>query len=239
MVKHCKVPLTVQYTAAPGIDSSCYIQSAHDQKPTADTSILNLNVTSPAFYSRLVHYACMRDVFEGEFLCAGQKNQTVHFDDISLLTQLFSSEGKKSVTVNRESSSLLSWADTLRWDILRRLRCPPPDVAYADPVEGSWSKALPHEIRPKLLSSLDDFVIQSYFGSATYRRIAVKQFISQRCFYGITSITSILDIGFRFSLLYWTWVKMFGSMQRVLLIRDAVQILSFSVIHAWALLKGV
>ncbi|KAK5013201.1 hypothetical protein LTR60_003992, partial [Cryomyces antarcticus] len=162
---------------------------------------LNIKILSPAFYSRFVHYAHTSEAFDRECLCTDEKNQTVSVSDARLLNNLLST-GKPPV-----SAALPTYLfDGLRWDMMRRLRCPPAAPAYPPPLISDANTAV-KDIRSLALSPVDRFVRDHCADAWLYRRKVTELFLAQRFAFGFTVVVGAADLLFRLLLIclaqYW------------------------------------
>jgi hypothetical protein len=197
-----------------------------------------IRVLTPAFYSRLVHYAYTSEVFDRECIFTDEKNRTLWISRPQLLALLLSpSRSTQDQTVVQRSM-----LDRLRWNLLRKLRCPPAEPAYYP------TPQLPNfhvdDIRALPFSGLDEFVRrpsgQVYAGE--YRRAVTKLFLAQRYFQGFTEIVSMLDVIVRILLCYAGASQLVGAGQVTdtrwvswELLKPA---LAVSACHAYEFLKG-
>ena len=199
---------------------------------------LVIRVLTPVFYSRFVHYAYTSEAFDRECIFTDEKNRTLWISRPQLLALLLSpSRPSQDQAVVRRSM-----LDRLRWNILRKLRCPPAEPAY------NPTPQLPSfhvdDIRALPFSAVDEFVRrpsgQMYAGA--YRRAVTKLFLAQRYFLGFTEMISMLDVIVRMVLCYAGASQLVGAQQVTdtrwvswELLRPA---LAVSACHAYEFLKG-
>jgi hypothetical protein len=199
---------------------------------------LVIRILTPAFYSRFVHYAYTSEAFDRECIFTDEKNRTLWISRPQLLALLLS----PSRPTNGQAVVHRSTLDRLRWNMLRKLRCPPAEPAY-NPTPHMPSFHV-DDIRALPFSGLDDFVRrpsgQVYAGE--YRRAATKLFLAQRFFLGFTEIVSMLDLAVRVLLCYAGASQLVGAQQVTdtrwvswELLRPA---LAVSACHAYEFLKG-
>lgn len=228
LVVNCDSPVKVVYRPAPGLGSSVELCSQYgsDTRPQ-----MEIDVTSPAFYTRFVHYAHSTEAFDREFLCTDNRNRTITVSDPRLLTLVFAPEDQHLA----DGSHVDGMLESLRWAFLRNVRCPPASGAY--PEVKKTVSALGEDIRPKPYSSLDRFVMNRCSDAALYRRTATKLFLSQKWFFGLDLVVTGLDVILRFCMLKLVWSSAFGAS---LTTTPSIQghLLLSQLIHAWAALKG-
>jgi len=234
LVECSAVPLSVAYNAAPGITSSCRLDSAHEGLHGPLKDVLEVSISSPAFYSRFIHYDGAAEALDREFSSAEMKNRTILVVNARLLTALYASE-TKCISELALSESFLTWSDVIRWHLLRRLRCPPTAVAYPKAHEGASQQ---NDFGAKTFSALDAFVIRYCKDAAQYRRTATELFIAQRWCWGLTFLPTSVDFLIRFFLLKWTLTKVFDMLHTSNVMSVLFRILCVSVIHVWGIAKG-
>ena len=200
-VEHIDTPFRLEYQPAhaDGRDIEMYSPGftyEEDHKRT-----LTIQVLSPAFYSRFVHYAHAKEAFDREYLAADEKNRTLVIKNPSLLPILLDAIQKAVSQSKAQTQSTLS---TLRWSLLSRLRCPPPSVAH--PSNNSPEYEIT-DIRSFRDSELDSHAKTRSKESTVYRRIVTKLFLAQRFALGIPAAISAVDWLFRVLLL---WMSMYA-----------------------------
>ncbi|KAF2485269.1 hypothetical protein BDY17DRAFT_241670, partial [Neohortaea acidophila] len=151
---------------------------------------LTLRVSSPAFYSRFVHYAHVQEAFDRESLSTDEKNRTLIIENQALLPTLL-----KAIQTTEQQNAKLPTPTTLidrpRWSILKALRCPPSSPSYPNPTTTTTIS----DIRTLPQSPLDTYIQQHQPApeAGTYRRIATKLFLAQRFAFGIPALVTALD----------------------------------------------
>jgi hypothetical protein len=155
---------------------------------------LSIKVLSPAFYSRFVHYAHAQEAFDREALATDEKNRTLIVEPAHLLPILL--DAIKTATPRDQKSLRSNPLETLRWSLLRHLRCPPASPAYPSTLPDPTTTAT--DIRTFPRSELDAFAQHSsYISSAAYRRTCTKLFLAQRFTLGFPVLVTALDFLFR------------------------------------------
>jgi DUF1365 family protein len=200
--------LRVIYQAAHHSDSELVLYSSGYLREKEHERTLTVKILSPAFYSRFVHYSHAKEAFDREALATDEKNRTLLIEPPHLLPILL--DAMKQATVSDTSTSTAtvpsSPLDTLRWAILRKLRCPPAAPAYPPPSDPSTTIT---DIRTHPLSELDIFTrsnnstttSSNTLDSSHYRRILTKLFLAQRFALGLPVLITALDLLFRGSIL--------------------------------------
>lgn len=175
------------------------VKTTHERGRDRNFNRLEIRVTTPVFYSRFVHYAHTSEAFDRECLFTDEKNRTLWISQPEVLPKLL----PRSRSVHVKDGSLpvkRSYLDELRWNLLRKLRCPPPEPAYSvTPKSAEFDIG---DIRMLPFSDLDNFV-RSRAGSAyagAYRRLATKIFLAQRFALGLVEIIDFLDFILRLML---------------------------------------
>jgi len=224
----------VAYNAAPGITSSCRLNSTHENLQGPLKDVLEVSVSSPAFYSRFVHYDDVAEALDRESSRAETKNRTISVVNASLLTILYASETKCTSKL-ASTEKMLTRSDAIRWDLLRRLRCPPKAVAYPEAHVGASQK---NEFRAQKFSALDAYVIRYCKDAAQYRRTATELFLAQRWCWGLTFLSTGVDVLIRFLVLKWTLTNAFDMLHTSNVMSVMVRILCVNAIHVWGVAKG-
>ena len=204
---------------------------------------LTIQILSPAFYCRFVHYAHAKEAFDRECLATDEKNRTLAIKMSNALPVLLDAMQKRSPQDKRRQGFL----EQVRWSWLRRLRCPPPAASYIEMPN-------PHpgydvtDIRTFNDSEIDEFIKQHCEDAGTYRRTATKLFLAQRFALGAPTLVAALDWLLRGALLL---ASMYCTdrlntldvlMPRALDVEgvwtlSAALVLSNSV-HLWSFIKG-
>ncbi|KAK3709109.1 hypothetical protein LTR37_011088 [Vermiconidia calcicola] len=146
---------------------------------------LTLQITSPAFYSRFVHYAHAKEAFDREGIATNEKNRTLIVESPHLLPVLLGGMGE----IRRHQQELPRQSlDNIRWALLRRLRCAPPPASYPETSAYNIS-----DIRSFGDSELDVFVKSRNEDAASYRRLVTQVFLATRLAFGTPALISALD----------------------------------------------
>jgi hypothetical protein len=204
---------------------------------------LEIHVLTPAFYSRLVHYASTAEAFDRECIFTDEKNRTCWISRPELLAQLISQS--RAVLSGNTPLSGRGQLNKFQWSLLERLRCAPAEPAYNTTPKNSESNLV--DIRPARLSDLDNFVIsqqgKTYTGE--YRRIVTKLFLAQRFCFGFPQVITLVDVMLRISLCYLAARQMSSSSEFTLSTLLIWEWWSLSTVigavtanHAYGLLKG-
>lgn len=183
-------PLRLIYKPLFGMGPTCvFISKTYALQ---DDRTITIEVTSPVFYSRFVHYAHPLEAFDVEFLGTDAKNRTVDVVKPHLLTSLFK-KGQESTTQIQDLKGL----DKSRWAVMQLLRCRPASQAYNPTPDASNAKMKRGDIRRLPLSPLDVFVMSYCKDAAMYRRNATRLFLAQRYAFGVAEIVGLLEISLR------------------------------------------
>ena len=130
-VENTDKPLRVIYEPAHSEGGEIVLYSPSFTYEEDHKSTLTIQVLSPAFYSRFIHYAHAKEAFDRECLATDDKNRTVSIEGAQSLPALLSAlqdvaqEEKKTKTKTQTSVP-----DRIRWSVLKRLRCPPAAASY-------------------------------------------------------------------------------------------------------------
>ncbi|KAF1830859.1 hypothetical protein BDW02DRAFT_506587 [Decorospora gaudefroyi] len=169
------------------------------ERPTKN---LEIRVLTPAFYSRLIHYAYTSEAIDRECIFTDERNRTLWMCRPQLLPLLLSEPSSVRTKEEDIPAGRRSYLDELRWMLLRILRCSPADPAYAITPQSSSFNI--DDIRARPYSELDNFVrsslAQVYAGE--YRRIVTKLFLAQRFCFGFSEIVGLVDLILRVFLCY-------------------------------------
>lgn len=242
-MEQAEKPLRLIYEPAHSNGEEIVMYSSHFTYEEDHGRTLTLKVTSPAFYSRFVHYAHAKEAFDREALSQDEKNRTLVIQSPHLLPVLLGSmQSKATKTVHNQTR-----LESFRWSLLRRLRCPPPDPSYTE-INAVHQDYRVTDIRSFRASELDEFVKTRGEDESVYRRIVTKQFLAQRIALGIPQLLSAIDLLFRALLIFATIFRSerndaidvfrprnydigdFGSFAVTLVLANAV--------HVWSLVKG-
>lgn len=161
---------------------------------------LTIKVLSPAFYSRFVHYSYAQEAFDREALATDEKNRTVIVEPPHLLPILLDAIKQAISTPQPSPSTTTNPLTSLRWALLRHLRCPPAAPAYPSTIPDPSTTTT--DIRTFPRSELDAFARHSASReSEAYRRTCTKLFLAQRFTLGFPVLVTVLDVLFRALLL--------------------------------------
>ena len=194
-VEHIDTPFRLIYQPAHAEGRDTVIYSPGFTYEEEHRRTLTVQILSPAFYSRFVHYAHAKEAFDREYLATDEKNRTLVIKNPSLLPTLLDAMQKIGSQSKGRSQVTLS---TLRWSLLSRLRCPPPDASYSS--NNSPENGIT-DIRSFRGSEFDSYVKLQTQESTLYCRIVTKLFLAQRFALGIPGVLSAVDRLFRVSLL--------------------------------------
>jgi DUF1365 family protein len=210
--------LRVIYQAAHHSDSELVLYSSGYLREKEHERTLTVKILSPAFYSRFAHYSHAKEAFDREALATDEKNRTLLIEPPHLLPILLDAMKQATIsdlstTPNSPSSSSSSSPlssrllpnnplSSLRWTILRKLRCPPAAPAYPSPNTPQTDPLTTiTDIRTHPLSELDLFTRTNSATSSHYRRTLTKLFLAQCFTLGLPVLITALDILFRGSIL--------------------------------------
>lgn len=251
-VSCAKTPVRVVYRAAHSARGEMVLESSHEwSKIGRQESPLGLNITSPAFYSRFVHYVHAKEAFDRECLFTDEKNKTLQISSPALLPILL--EGMHAQRKAMAESAIRSGRgpiDVLRWSLLRRLRCPPAMQSYGESYLESKSVGDYHiaDIRPRPYSEIDG----SSSNSATYRRLVTQLFVAERFGAGFPAVVVLYDRVLRWMLIFLAVWCCGRTKQRCVDLwaiatwtsvpyawRASLLLLTVNALHFWAFIKGV
>jgi hypothetical protein len=195
-MQHNETPFRLIYRPAHADGEDVMLYSPGFTYEEDHSRTLTLQIVSPAFYSRFVHYSHAKEAFDREYLATDEKNRTLLIENTSLLPVLLDAIQKRKYQVKWRNQTTLS---RLRWSTLRRLRCPPTVASYK-----SNEQSLDYEItdiRSFRDSDLDSYVKSQSKAQSFYCRIVTKLFLAQRFAFGVPAFITALDWMFRLSLL--------------------------------------
>ncbi len=203
----CVQDVTLQYTAPRDIHPTERMLFNAGIPPngnrTEDAAILELRVSSPAFYTEFVQHALTEGAFSMKMLRAPEAERKVWVSEPELLTTILPDQG--DCTVNWQGMHRLKWLDQWRWSILRRLRHlhevrrPESDKAssrtVAERVSGTTTRKLS-------FSSMDVFVLDCCTPEEMqqYLQAVSKVLVSQIVAHGSTGLLDLYDLIVRFFL---------------------------------------
>lgn len=178
------------------------IASTHVEAREIVPKRLEIRVLTPVFYSRFVHYAHTWEAFDREGIFTDERNRTLWISNPELLPLLLQ-KPRVPVSENYKSSRVKrSRLEDMMWSLLKRLRCPPPQVAY--PVATRLPSFNADDIRAIPFSDVDIFVrsLHGRSSAALYRRTVMRMFLAQRFTFGFIGLVDALDLAFRILLCY-------------------------------------
>ncbi|KNG51685.1 dna-binding wrky domain-containing protein [Stemphylium lycopersici] len=120
---------------------------------------IEIRVLTPAFYSRSIHYTYTSEAIDRECIFTDERNRTLWLCRPKLLPLLLSEQSSVHIEDEETEPVGRSYLDELRWMLLRKLRCPPPDQAYSMTPRSSAINV--DDIRSRPYSELDRFVRSS------------------------------------------------------------------------------
>ncbi|KAI5367378.1 hypothetical protein Slin15195_G025050 [Septoria linicola] len=245
-VEHAERPLRVIYEPAHHHSEEIVLYSSNFTYKEDHASTLTLKVTSPAFYSRFVHYAHAKEAFDRECLFTDEKNRTLSIDGAQALPDLLHAM-KHASRVAPDHSGPLSAEEVLRWALLRRLRCPPTAASYPESARRASDQYTMHDIRSFHFSEMDHYVQQTKH-KRDYRRKVLKLFLAERFAMGVPILITFWDCVLRgMMLLAAMWFCDNARVWDILRARpfhkadlwtSGTAILLANSIHLWSLVKG-
>ncbi|KAF2683104.1 DUF1365-domain-containing protein [Lentithecium fluviatile CBS 122367] len=200
-------PFSLNYQTAIPDNPHQTITTPHQCDRDRNVNNLDIRITTPAFYSRFVHYAHTSEAFDRECLFTDGKNRTLWISQPELLPLLLPKSGSGDTHTNTSNEKAeRGHLDELRWTILRKLRCPPAEPAYVvTPKSDTFDIG---DIRTMQYSELDHFM-RGPGGRAfarDYRRMVTNIFLAQRFALGFMEVIDLLDFGVR-AVLCWVGAK--------------------------------
>lgn len=205
---------------------------------------LTIKVLSPAFYSRLVHYAHIKEAFDRECLATEEKNRTVVVRSPQLLPIFLQAVTQRRATWTSHSRSL---PEQIRWSLVRRLRCSPPAQSYSQARETPSAYTV-SDIRNLQDSELDRFVRHEGESVSGYQRIELKLFLAQRFAFGVPAFVSAADWMLRAVMLLGALycssyviaidVLRWNGLEQEDVAPSLVLLLLANSVHLWSFVKG-
>ncbi|OJD34803.1 dna-binding wrky domain-containing protein [Diplodia corticola] len=236
LVSRTDQSVRVSYTPAPGLGEPHEFFSSSAKEDQSSKS-LEINVTSPAFYSRFVHYYHTSEALDRESLFADEKNKTAWISNPQALKLLPLNRPRYVEPPQLKFSRARS---AIGWHLLRRLRCPPAAPSYPASVQGSDPAFVREDIRPKGFATCDEYVMRNCHDAWLYKRCLLKLFLAQRFGLGFTEMVDLLDLIVRVCLI----VGVLSVVSSDLQARGAEdagsavpKILGLNTVHAWSLIK--
>ncbi|KAM5352434.1 hypothetical protein ACJ41O_005157 [Fusarium nematophilum] len=188
LVRQSTAPISVKYIpsgVSEVVEEVFRSPSAVDSPVPTDH--LEIQILTPVFYSRFIHYA---HDFEAIF-CELTESCTLSVDNPELLPKIF----LKRTGPPLQASSLV---DYLCFQLIKSLRRRPGKIerplTSADPVSSSPSQAL--DIRGFRMSSMDAFVLEQddVRLKKAYRAAAARLFIADRVAFGSTDLLDMMEL---------------------------------------------
>jgi len=233
-------PITVTYKPAPGLASQQEYQFQQKGHNSDAGPIIEVEVLTPAFYSRMVHYTSNRILLLEEALPVESRNRTLFVSDLDSLTALLDSAIE--ITEAPRVFCHMPLIDRLRWKGLRLLRCKSPSQSFPN----HTSDGAEHNEKQQSadFTLLDQHAAQDCFNGEPYRRNVTQLFLAQRYAGGFPGLISLFDLSAR------AMLTMFGLSMALSLVdppkttdisdlESTMKFMLFNAVHGWAFLKGV
>jgi DUF1365 family protein len=203
IVDNAQSSVMLSYRPAPGTGTSAEIVLRSPSATEKADQTCDLDILSPAFYSRFVHYAHTSEAVDREFLCTDVRNRTISIHNAACLGMLFQTQGTASKAVHTSKGrSLLT---RVLWQLMRRLRCAAAVQSYTEAdTKMTHGQAISKDIRALPLSNLDLFVLQTSTNAFDYRRTVTNLFLAQRFAFGLTAIINTAEFMLKLALIYGT-----------------------------------
>ncbi|KAL1792873.1 hypothetical protein ACET3X_009380 [Alternaria dauci] len=153
LVEEAEVDFDITFKASiPDVPTEM-VCSTHVPGQTRPRKNMEIRVLTPAFYSRLVHYTYTSEAIDRECVFTDERNRTLWMCRPQLLPLLLSERSSIRLEEKDALSIRGSYLDELRWLLLKKLRSPPADPAYA--VTPQSSAVNVDDIRARPFSELD------------------------------------------------------------------------------------
>ncbi|KAK3073763.1 hypothetical protein LTR53_004343 [Teratosphaeriaceae sp. CCFEE 6253] len=209
---------------------------------------VTLELLSPAFYSRMVHYSDLDTALNRECCPHDMKNRTARIEELALLPKPRTKRYEATIpaTAERNLSASFSMLEQVRWACMRRLRCPPAKYAYPESASNGLNiLAVTHPAA----SEMDEFIRAQCSDADVYRRIATKLFLAQRFSFGVPGLLDALDLLFRSALLLASMIYCDHAQAPIDILRPrqlelgdvrigVVMLALANSVHIWSFLKG-
>ena len=211
-------------------------------------STIQLNVLTPAFYSRFVHYAHASEAFDRECLCTDELNRTLWVSNAELLPILLSGLSKPTLDERPEHHQLDygTVLDRFRWAMLRKLRCSPSAPSYSAN-QAKDSLTFKQDIRAMPYSEFDRYVRANLEDSWIYRRSVTTLFLAQRLAFGFEGLIQGFELLLRFALVLLVWrytsnasmisTNVFPDWTLSPTLAQGYELLLVNLVHIWACVK--
>lgn len=208
LVNQTEYPFQIMFKNSSDKNVPHFISTTRVPDHDRPRQYIEIRVLTPAFYSRLIHYTYTSEAIDRECIFTDERNRTLWLCRPKLLPLLLSEQSSVHIEDEETEPVGRSYLDELRWMLLRKLRCPPPDQAYSMTPRSSAINV--DDIRSRPYSELDRFVRsskgQKFAGD--YRRSVMKLFLAQRFCFGFSEIVSLLDLTIRLLLCYLAVLQM-------------------------------
>ncbi|KAF2008052.1 DUF1365-domain-containing protein [Amniculicola lignicola CBS 123094] len=164
--------------------------------------IIDFRILTPAFYSRFIHYAHTSEALDRECFFAEEKNRTVETSHPEAFPLLLTPKEDAREALKEDQrwwDGRRSYLDEVRWMLLRRLRCAPPEPAVAATSKSTDPDVKVRDIRALPYSDLDKLMRGrgGWFDRGEYRRLVTKMFLAQRFAAGLEGVVDGVDFGVR------------------------------------------
>lgn len=246
-VENARRPLRVIYESAHHDDGEIVLYSPGFTYEEDHSRTLTIKILSPAFYSRFVHYAHVKEAFDRECLTTDEKNRTLTLQGTDALPALLDALKETAQNVKRRSKNP-TFLNGLRWGLLRRLRCPPAAASYPSDASRLDHEYTVQDIRSFHFSELDHYVRQTHANGDEYRRIAIKLFMAERVAFGLPVLVAMCDWVIRsilvlLPMVFAESIQAFDvlrprSFEKADLVKTGVMLLLANAVHMWSFVKG-
>lgn len=129
LVTRSSNPITVTYQAPEAFDQTPKKCHSTNVSATEPKSMFTINITSPAFYSRLIHYTSFAEALREEILQEELRNRTGWCSDHGALSRLLDQVSSQAPKSDR---TLSPWTKGLLW-IANSVRVKPANMSYPWP----------------------------------------------------------------------------------------------------------
>lgn len=246
-VENARRPLRVIYESAHHDGGEIVLYSPGFTYEEDHSRTLTIKILSPAFYSRFVHYAHVKEAFDRECLTTDEKNRTLTLQGTDALPALLDALKETAQNVKRRSKKP-TLLNGLRWGLLRRLRCPPAAASYPSDASRLDHEYTVQDIRSFHFSELDQYVRQTHANGDEYRRIAFKLFMAERMAFGLPVLVAMCDLVIRsilvlLPMVFAESIQAFDvlrprSFVKADLVKTGVMLLLANAVHMWSFVKG-
>ncbi|KAL6707285.1 hypothetical protein ACN47E_004273 [Coniothyrium glycines] len=194
LVQQSSQPFCITFKAGIPNVATEMIETKRQSHNSETVRNIELRVLTPAFYSRLVHYNTTSEAMDRECVFTDERNRTLWVCRPQLLSRLLSERNSLHIAKHDIERAPRSCLDELRWQLLKKLRCAPPEPAYSVTPQNLSSRAT--DIRNRPYSELDQFMRSSVDieHAGLYRRTVTETFLAERFSLGFTGVVDMLDI---------------------------------------------